>query len=169
MLSVLKITEACCGSRVEEKVSKPTAEAPESRCGCATTKESAAKTLPIIWQRLVNAEGETCPRCGVTQQELESAMLSLKVALGALGIEPTLEVKAIDPKSFAEKPTESNRVWIAGKPMEEWLDAKAGTSRCCSACGESECRTVEVGSTVYEAIPRNLLIKASLIAASQII
>jgi hypothetical protein len=40
--------------------------------------------------------------------------------------------------------------------MEEWLGARVGSSRCCSVCGESECRTVEVGAGAFEAVPEVL-------------
>jgi hypothetical protein len=50
--------------------------------------------------------------------------------------------------------------------MDEWLGANLGSSRCCSVCGKSECRTVEVGGTTFEAIPEKLIIRAALAAAS---
>lgn len=127
------------------------------------------KSLPIIWQRLVNSDGKTCDRCSATYQEMRRAVEKLKEALRPLGIEPTLEAREIDEESFKANPRESNRVWIAGRPIEEWLGARVGGSRCCSVCGESECRTVEVGGTVFEAIPEKLLLKAALVAASQLL
>lgn len=127
------------------------------------------KTLPIIWQRLVSPEGQTCDRCNATHQELRRAVEKLKEALGPLGIEPVLEVREIDEESFKANPRESNRVWIAGRPIEEWLGARVGSSRCCPVCGESECRTVEVGGSVFEAIPERLFLKAALLAASELL
>lgn len=44
--------------------------------------------------------------------------------------------------------------------MEEWLGASVGSSRCCFVCGNSECRTVEVGATTLEIIPEQLFLKA---------
>ena len=55
-------------------------------------------------------------------------------------------VEAFDENEFKANPSESNRVWIAGKSIEEWLGANVGMSRCCSVCGESDCRTLEVRS-----------------------
>ncbi len=127
------------------------------------------KSLPIIWQRLVSSDGKTCDRCNATYQEMEQAVSKLKEALRPLGIEPTLEIREIDEKSFKANPSESNRIWIAGRPMEEWLGARVGSSRCCSVCGESECRTVEVGGTTFEAIPEKLFLKAALVASSQLL
>lgn len=125
------------------------------------------KTLPIIWQRLVDAEGATCPRCHDTGQAIRDAFERLKLVLAPLGIEPTLECREIDAGTFQSAPSESNRIWIAGKPLEEWLAASVGSSRCCSSCGDSDCRTVAIEGEVFEAIPENLLVRAALIAAAQ--
>jgi hypothetical protein len=54
------------------------------------------------------------------------------------------------------------------RPFEEWLGAKVDSSRCSSVCGDSQCRTVEIEDTIFEAIPQELLIKAALIAASEL-
>ena len=127
------------------------------------------KSLPIIWQRLVDSDGKTCDRCDATFQEMQRAVGRLKEALRPLGIEPTLEIREIDEESFRANPSESNRIWIAGRPMEEWLGARVGSSRCCSVCGQSECRTVEVGTVTFEAIPEKLFLKAALVASSQLL
>ena len=127
------------------------------------------KSLPIIWQRLVSPDGKTCDRCNATYLELQRAISKLKGVLRPLGIEPTVEIKEIDERSFRANPSESNRIWIAGRPMEEWLGARVGSSRCCSVCGESECRTVEVGAATFEAIPERLFLQAALVASSQLL
>ena len=124
--------------------------------------------LPIVWQRLVS-EGHTCLRCGSTQQNVINAIGRLAAALKPLGIEPVLETRAIDDAAFRADPSQSNRVWIAGKPIEDWLGAAVGASPCCSVCGALPCRTVEVGGQTHEAIPEALIVEAALIAAAQII
>ncbi len=86
-----------------------------------------------------------------------------------MGIEPTLETRGIDEESFKANPSESNRIWIAGRPMEEWLGARVGSSRCCSVCGESACRTIEVEGAAFEAIPEKLFLKAALIASAELL
>ena len=75
----------------------------------------------------------------------------------------------MDEQSFEADPSESNRIWIAGRPMEEWLGASVGSSRCCSVCGTSECRTVEVDGTTFETIPETLFLRAALIASAQLL
>lgn len=51
------------------------------RCGCAPTCETCDTTgevvLRVVWQRLVDPEGETCPRCGTTQAAVEAAVGTL--------------------------------------------------------------------------------------------
>lgn len=127
------------------------------------------KPLPIVWRRLVVSGSVTCPRCHDTGQEMQRAFDRLKEALAPLGIEPTLETREISEEAFRSRPSESNRIWIAGKPMEQWLAGSVGSSRCCSVCGDSECRTVEVGGTAYETIPESLIVQAALVAASTLL
>ena len=117
------------------------------------------KSLPIIWQRLVTSDGNTCDRCNATHQEIQQAVSKLKEALRPLGIEPALEIRDIDKASFKANPSEPYRIWIGGRPMEQWLGARVGSSRCCSVCGGSECRTVEIGEATFEAIPQELFWK----------
>lgn len=124
------------------------------------------KQMPIVWKRLVKG-GETCTRCGNTGSELKAAVAKLAASLRPLGIEPVLETQELDEDAFKANPSESNRVWIAGKPIEEWLDANVGMSRCCSVCGASDCRTLEVGGRTYETIPEEQFIKAGLMAGGQ--
>lgn len=126
------------------------------------------KPMAILWKRLVTA-GETCPRCGDTGRELETAVTKLAAVLRPLGIEPVLEKQEIDEATFKTDTAESNRVWVAGRPLEDWLGADVGMSRCCTACGDSDCRTIELGGRTYETIPAEQIIKAGLVAASLMI
>jgi hypothetical protein len=125
------------------------------------------KPLKIVWQRLVDKKGRTCTRCGTTQEALERAVAKLKAALAPLGLEPVLESRDIGESMFKKDPSASNRIWIADRPLEDWLGARTGSSPCCSVCGDSECRTVEIGEDVFEAIPEAMIVKAALVAAAQ--
>lgn len=127
------------------------------------------KPLRIVWQRLVDSRGETCDRCGATYNALQQAIAKLKDVLRPLGLEPRLEAKEIDEESFRTDPSMSNRIWIGDRPLEEWLGARVGSSHCCSVCGESECRTVEAGGAVFEVLLEELILKAALIAAAQML
>lgn len=126
-------------------------------------------TLTIRWQRLVNEHGETCERCGATQEELEKAICNLQHSLSAVGVQIALEEVKLDRKTFSQDVTRSNRILVANRPLEEWLGAEVGESAC-SSCEELvgcdvACRTVQVGVKTYETIPAQLVIEAAHRAA----
>lgn len=125
------------------------------------------KILKIEWQRLVSNE-ETCSRCESTEEELNQAIPSLKKSLASLGIEVVIEKEKLSREEFEEEPLHSNRIQIDGRSLEYWLGGETGQSSCCEICGSSNCRTVEIGKRVYEVIPKELIIKAGLRAASQL-
>jgi hypothetical protein len=125
-------------------------------------------SLRIRWQRLVK-DGRTCSRCGGTESEVRRAVETLGQVLAPLGIEPQLEVASVDEATFAASPLESNRIWIADRPMEDWLSGTVGHSPCCSVCGGSDCRTVEIQGTSFETIPERLIVKAGLLAAAELL
>jgi Domain of unknown function (DUF2703) len=144
----------------------------ETECNCEASRVSEGGTvtqLPIVWQRLVGDDGRTCPRCDATSQHLQSAVAKLKEVLRPINIEPILEFREIGENSFRNNPAESNRIWIAGNPLEGWLGASIGSSSCCSVCGDTPCRTMEVEGAVFEDIPEAVIVKAALIAASGLI
>ena len=143
-------------------------------CGCVDSGSRFSegkniKTLTVRWQRLVDEEGQTCDRCGTTETAVENAVRKLKRSLKELDIDVVLEKKALSPSTFSKDPLQSNRIWIAGEPLEAWLSATSGQSQCCSTCGDSECRTVMVDGKTYEAIPAELIIKAGLLAGAQLL
>jgi hypothetical protein len=121
-----------------------------------------------VWQRLVS-DGVTCPRCAGTQTEVERAVATLGEVLRPLGIGPTLETLALDQSDFEAAPHESNRIFVAGRPLEDWIGATASASECCSVCGANHCRTVEVDGSTFETVPASLIIKAGLAAAASLV
>ncbi len=132
------------------------------------TQPPSLKPLPIVWRRLLK-DGETCERCGSTHREILAALDQLEPALQPLGIQPVLQTLVLDEPSFRADSSASNRIWIGGRSIDEWLGARAGSSPCCSVCGDLPCRTLEMGGHSFEAVPRNLVIKAALIAAAGMI
>jgi len=126
------------------------------------------KTIKIQWQRLLIADA-TCPRCGATEQEVDKAYISLKQSLSPLGIKVVLEKKALDLAVFKKNPSQSNIIMIGERTLEEWLKAHTGESSCCGACGDTECRTIETQGKIYEKIPAELIIKAGLMAAGELL
>ena len=126
------------------------------------------KMLVIEWQRLLDEQQQTCPRCGTTELEIDAAVQELNRLLTQFGIVANLVKKAIDPVSFKKDVLQSNKILIAGKIFEEWLGARTGHSTCCETCGNAECRTVEYADETHEAIPADLIVKAGLAAAAQV-
>ena len=126
------------------------------------------KQLIIRWQRLVNESGQTCERCTDTGSTVENAYKKLKKSLVELGIEVELKKEILDFSIFIKDPLQSNRIWIADKPLEEWLEATVGKSKCCDVCGDSECRTISIDQDTFENIPEDLIIKAGLLAAAEL-
>ncbi len=124
------------------------------------------KTLVIEWQRLLDEQKETCPRCGSTEQEVDKAVLELNQLLAPSDIVVILTKKSIDPETFKKDALQSNKIVIAGKTLEDWLGATTGQSKCCETCGDAECRTVEYAGDTHEAIPAELIVRAGLTAAS---
>ncbi|MCX8083567.1 MAG: DUF2703 domain-containing protein [Calditerrivibrio sp.] len=126
------------------------------------------KVLNIKWQRLLS-EGETCPRCALTEQEIKEAISVLKESLLPLGVDVVLQKGEISLEDFERDPLRSNQIWLNERLLEDWLGGTFGQSPCCDVCGPAECRTVEIDGYVYESIPAELIIKAGLFAASHII
>jgi hypothetical protein len=129
---------------------------------------NSKKILKIDWQRLVT-DGQTCPRCGATGEEVEGAYRSLEKSLSPLGIKVVLKKHKLTPGAFQQDPSQSNRILLNGLPLEEWLGLKIGQSPCCEVCGDAECRTLESGGQIYETIPADLIIQAGLRAASKLV
>ena len=77
------------------------------------------KTMTILWQRLVNEKGQTCERCGLTEKELQKAIQSLKESLAPLGITVLLKKEPLDPEKCAKDVSQSNRIWINERSLEE--------------------------------------------------
>jgi len=127
------------------------------------------KQLIIRWQRLVNESGQTCNRCSDTGSTVDKAYNKLKKSLAELGIEVELKKEVLGFSIFRKDPLQSNRIWIAERPLEEWVGATVGKSKCCDVCGESECRTISINQDTFENIPEDLIIKAGLLAAAELI
>ena len=138
----------------------------------ANKEERMTKVLKITWQRLVDEKGQTCQRCGSTENELQKAFQSLKKSLAQLQIKVTFKKIPLDPAICAKDISQSNRIWVGHRTLEEWLGAKVGKTPCSFCCAELghnvQCRTVEVEGHVYETIPANLIVKVGLLAAASL-
>ena len=127
------------------------------------------KILTIQWQRLVDDNEQTCPRCSETGKTIKTASEKLKRALSALDILVELTEKKLDFPMFNKDPLQSNCIWIGGRLLEDWIGGKTGKSACCDTCGDSDCRTIIIGKDTFASIPENLIIKAGLLAAAELL
>jgi hypothetical protein len=126
------------------------------------------KELIIKWQRLLS-DGQTCPRCGSTEDEVEKAVTSLRRALTPLGIVVVLEKGELSVEEFKQDTLRSNEIWIGDRLLEDWLGATTGQSECCDVCGPNDCRTVILAGESHEVISAELIVKAGLLAAAELL
>ena len=140
-------------------------------CECSPSErieKESISNLKIKWKRLIS-KGETCPRCGSTEEELRKAVSILKKSFTPLGIKVILEKEELSVTEFKKDPLESNRIWINNRLLEDWIEGSVGHSPCCDVCGPHDCRTMEVQGQIYETIPADIIIKAGLSAASKLV
>ncbi|MBU0508937.1 DUF2703 domain-containing protein [bacterium] len=126
-------------------------------------------TLVIQWQRLVTDKGQTCQRCGDTGKSVRRARKQLASALKPLGIKVVLEKERMSHDQFLAAPAESNRIYLNGCSLEEILQAEVGSSVCCDACEGQPCRTVTVDGLTFETIPPELIVRAGLLVAADLL
>jgi hypothetical protein len=168
-LTIVAAVAACTAEKEQPKVE--TAEA-----------QSTSKPLEITWQRYVDDTGGTCDRCGTTQAELSKAYEVLKESFAPENIDVVLKDRVLSADACARDLSQSNRIWVAGRPMEDWLGAEVGMSSCGGCClelargqagqgssPEASCRTIAYEGRVYEAIPSDLIVKAGFMAASEML
>ena len=137
--------------------------------GAAGSKDVAGKTLVIRWQRLTESSGDTCSRCGNTEQSIDEAGRLLTASLKPTGVRVSVVKERLTPEQFKRDASQSNRIWIAEQPLEDILGAKSGVSRCSGCCGDSDCRTTVVDGRTYETIPPELIVRAGLKVAANMI
>lgn len=126
------------------------------------------KLLPIVWQRLVTADGEACERGGNTYIEMLHAVEILRQELHPLGIKPVLCTRTISENEFKAHPKESTRIWICNKSLEEWLGAEAVESQYCADCDDASCQMRKINSMIFESVSLELILKAGLKAAAML-
>ena len=126
--------------------------------------ERDGKSLVISWRHTVCQSTNPCNRCLMTPEEVKTAYEKLQSALAKLDIEVILDEQT--------KAQEEDHILINGKALENLLGGKLVKRQCAScpsADGEiKEYNTLELDGTLYEIIPSALIIKAGLLAASEL-
>lgn len=115
--------------------------------------------INIEW-RHYDKEGETCTRCNNTGDNIQKAIKEISA-------DPSFddtEITFRETKLKADKMSESNTVLINGITIESILDGSVSENYChscsCLAGKGSNCRTIEVKGKSYEAIPKEIVMKA---------
>ena len=126
-------------------------------------------TLTVHWQRLADKMGKTCQRCSDTQREVRVAVDILKRSLRPLNMRVLVEEMPMSPETVAQDSSQSNRIFVDGRPLADWLDGTIGMSPCKSCCPNLgpnvKCRTLTLDGKTYEAIPATCIVRAGLRAA----
>ncbi len=137
--------------------------------GCASPLAGRQQTLTVKWQRLVNEAGDTCQRCFDTQREVRVAADILGRSLRPLNMRVRVEERPMSPETVAKDTSQSNRIFVDGRSLADWLGGTIGMSPCTSCCPDLgpnvTCRTLTVDGKSYEAIPATLIVRAGLRAA----
>ena len=109
--------------------------------------------LIIEWKHY-DKKGETCTRCNSTGENIKETIAELK------GVQIDYVETMLDAKDMAQ----SNSVLINGVLIEEILGLRASHNHCgscsCLAGTDTDCKTVEDKDTIYEAIPKEILLAA---------
>jgi hypothetical protein len=99
--------------------------------------------------------------------ELEKALTKLRELLHPNGVRVILDKTEIDSKEFKRNPLDSNRIFISGRPMEFYPNARVGESPCCDIRIPHSYRTIEVDGKKYEVPISELIGKAALNAIKE--
>ena len=124
-------------------------------CGCgpsceAATATAAALTLPIVCQDWSAAAKPATVR--IDPERHRTAAATLTEVLRPLDIEVTIStpsIKRLRRGTDRVQPDLDRR-----RSLEDWVGAHASESTCCSVCGNSDCRTLNLDGATYEAVPR---------------
>lgn len=160
------VASAACGCGGPARETSPT-------CGCEPSAEAKSPAAPravvIRWQRIADAQGQTCGRCGDTEAAIDAAAERLQKSLSPLEVNVSVQKVALPTSELDKCVEESNRIWLNGRPLEAWLSAMTGASACSGFCGDRACRTLVVDGRSYDAIPAELIVRAGLLAAADAI
>lgn len=80
-----------------------------------------------------------------------------------------LEKGELSVEEFKQDTLRSNEIWIGDRLLEDWLGATTGQSECCDVCGPNDCRTVILAGESHEVISAELIVKAGLLAAAELL
>jgi len=144
-----------------------------SKTAEVTNPGEEAKVLTIAWQHSPEKEGTKCEKCLAKKAEIQKAYESLKNSLPSLGIQVALTEEPVKTMSCGMVLSQSSKICIGGRMLEEWLGAELGPGTCGKGCtrapGEAQCVSLKLEGETYEVVPADLIVKAGLVAASDML
>ncbi|MFU8891972.1 MAG: DUF2703 domain-containing protein [Anaerosomatales bacterium] len=112
---------------------------------------SGGTRVTVDVERLV-VEGETCDRCASTWDAARQAVEMVAAEASGIGLAVDLREVPLPP----ERISDSNRVLVNGRLVEEWLDGSAAMTECASCgdlVGESVCcRSYEIDGLASDSL-----------------
>ena len=154
---------ACCAKQ-DSQTCPSTSQC--TSCDVGAIDASAKPSLTIRWKRRVEGEnGDSVRAHWTAEKEVDAAFAMLKSSLQPAGIDVVLQKVPLTEEQFAKDPLKSNRLWLNGASLEMYLpEAKAGSVQ--SPDSTTVYRTVEFAGASFRDVPRQMIVKAGLIAAA---
>jgi len=118
------------------------------------------KTIEILWKHL-DVNGKTCDRCHRTGDEIRQFVDRLHEE--CLGKDVRIALREV--KLTENEIEESNRIFINGIPIEDFLPDAGVSQNDCLSCTDllgssTRCRTIIHSGREYETIPQELIREA---------
>jgi hypothetical protein len=127
--------------------------------------QNTEPTLVIRWQHTVCQNENPCERCINTPLEIQRAYKDLKASLTGLGIVVTFEEKKMKEHD--------DHIFINDHDITDLLEGETIRTACLNCLDDKgdprTCNTLKLGDNTYEVIPAELIIKAGLVAASELV
>jgi len=166
ILMLLALSVALFGCGGDKETTEVKAPADDSVVAAQTPR-----TLALEWQRMIDEDGNVCCGSEATRMAVETARAKLAQALEASGIEVVLTKTDFTPEECVDCPERANRVLVAGRGVDFWLQAETGSSPCEGFCKQTlgekgSCQNLMYEGQTYDVIPADLIVKAGLAAAA---
>jgi len=127
--------------------------------------QNTDRTLVIHWRHAVCQNENPCERCINTPLEIQQAYENLKESLAGLGIVVTFEEKKIKEHD--------DHIYINDRDITDLLEGETIKTACMNCLDDKgdprTCNSLKLGDNTYEVIPAELIIKAGLVAASELV
>lgn len=122
---------------------------------------SGGRRVSIEAHRIM-LDDHACDRCGESVSSALTVARQLEMELAAYNIVVDYVEIAVEPSAHAQ----SNRVFVNGRPVEEWVGGETIWTTCPSCTdifGEVACcAAIRVGDAMYDSVPPDMIRRAAL-------